>query len=63
MKTITICPGSGEVSEKTASGSPGDDFSGLTGGLWAVDVTAGRKNKLACTQGDVYFLIAGSPKL
>lgn len=43
------------MSEKAASGSPGDDFSGLTEGLWAVDVTAGRNHVLACTQVDVYF--------
>jgi hypothetical protein len=61
MKTITASPGSGEVSEKTASAIRGDDFSGLTEGqglrrgCGQVDVTAGRKNVLACTQVDVYF--------
>jgi len=51
------------VSEKTASGIRGDDFSGLTEGLWAVDVTAGRKNVLACTQVDVYFRLPEGPNV
>jgi hypothetical protein len=31
--------------------------------LWAVDVTAGRKNVLACTQVDVYFRLPEGPNV
>ena len=62
MKTITISPRNGEVSEKTGSGSPGDEFSEFMEGLLAARVAAWRKNRLACTHVSVYFQPPGGQK-
>jgi hypothetical protein len=62
MKTITISSRNGVVSEKTASGCPGEEFLGAMEGVLAAGGTVWKKPVLGCTQMGVSFQSTGDQK-